>query len=244
MKVTGKADLIRYTQNPEETVSLAAKLCYSQDSPAELMERIAESDTAKFIRMLKKMGHLSTFEHTAFTFSLTGVSRSLLAQITRHRIASFSVRSQRYVSEGGFNYIIPPSVEALGEEAIAKFEGQMGTMLQWYAEWQAALGGKGERANEDARFVLPNACETNMLVTMNARELLHFFELRCCNRAQWEIRGIAWQMLKHVIKVAPNLFADAGPRCVVASCPEGSKSCGKVKEITNYKLKITNADKG
>ncbi|MCL2797206.1 MAG: FAD-dependent thymidylate synthase [Firmicutes bacterium] len=231
MQVTSKAELIRYTPNPEEAVALAAKLCYSSESPSELMEKIAASDTTKFIRMLKKMGHLSTFEHASFTFALTGVSRALLAQITRHRIASFSVRSQRYVSEGDFNYVIPPSIKVLGTDAIVKFEGQMRQMLAWYGEWQQALGGKGESANEDARFVLPNACETNMLVTMNARELLHFFELRCCNRAQWEIRGVAWQMQRAVKKVAPNLFADAGPKCLVAACPEGVKSCGKAKEV-------------
>ena len=231
MKVTPKAELIRYTELPEETVALAAKLCYSSDSPAELSKKIADSDTAKFIALLKRMGHLSTFEHASFTFSLTGVSRALLAQITRHRIASFSVRSQRYVSEGGFNYVIPPSVEALGAAAVDKFERQMATMLQWYTEWQTALGGATESANEDARFVLPNACETNMLVTMNARELLHFFELRCCNRAQWEIRGVAWQMRAAVIKVAPNIFAGAGPKCLTGACSEGPKTCGKAGEI-------------
>jgi len=228
MKVVGKAELVRYTQNPEEVVALAAKLCYSEESPAELAKKIADTDTAKFIRMLKRMGHLSTFEHAVFTFALTGVSRALLAQITRHRIASFSVRSQRYVSEGGFNYVIPPSIEKLGEEAVAKFEGQMAQMLAWYGEWQEALGGKGESANEDARFVLPNACETNMLVTMNARELLHFFELRCCRRAQWEIFDIAWQMVKAVRRVAPNIFAEAGPKCLFSACPEGAKTCGRL----------------
>ena len=238
MKVIGNAELIRYTQSPEEVIALAARLCYSADSPRELAEKIADSDTAKFVQMLKKMGHLSTFEHASFTFAITGVSRALLAQITRHRIASFSVRSQRYVSQEEFNYVIPPSIEALGTAAVKKFEEQMATTVVWYKEWQTALGGKGEGANEDARFVLPNACETNMLLTMNARELLHFFELRCCNRAQWEIRAIAWQMLEAVLKVAPNVFAGAGPGCLTSACPEGAKSCGKVKEVKDKLSKI------
>ncbi|MCL2061541.1 MAG: FAD-dependent thymidylate synthase [Firmicutes bacterium] len=235
MKVNGKAELLRYTQNPEETVALAAKLCYSQDNPSELSKKLSQSDTGKFIRMLKNMGHLSTFEHASFTFALTGVSRALLAQITRHRIASFSVRSQRYVSESAFNYIVPPAIEALGEKETARFTQQMETMAEWYAEWQQLLGGKSESANEDARFVLPNACETNLLLTMNARELLHFFNLRCCTRAQWEIRAIAWQMLGAVAKVAPNMFLDAGPACLSAKCPEGQKSCGKQAEMKQLK---------
>jgi thymidylate synthase (FAD) len=231
MQVKGKAELIRYTENPSQTVALAAKLCYSPDAPEELLAKLEEQSTAKLIRMLKSMNHLSTFEHASFTFALTGVSRALLAQITRHRIASFSVRSQRYVSESDFNYVVPPSIAALGTDATDKFKKQMETLGGWYREWQTALGGKGESANEDARFVLPNACETNMLVTMNARELLHFFSLRCCNRAQWEIRAIAWQMLKAVLKVAPELFDDAGPGCLNGKCPEGAKSCGDVKSV-------------
>jgi len=229
--VIGKATLIRYTQDPEQVIALAAKLCYSEDSPETLQEKIAVSDTAKFIAMLKKMGHLSTFEHASFTFSLTSVSRALLAQITRHRIASFSVRSQRYVSESQFEYVIPPSIIELGEKAVEKFKAQMSQMAEWYGEWQEALGGKCESSNEDARFVLPNACQTNMLVTMNARELLHFLSLRCCYRAQWEIRDIAWQMLAELKKVAPNVFNLAGPGCAGGICPEGIKTCGRIKEI-------------
>jgi len=228
---TGRAELLRYTQNPEEVVALAAKLCYSEASIDELSDKISTSDQSKFIAILKKMGHLSTFEHASFTFSLTGVSRALLAQITRHRIASFSVRSQRYVSEGNFKYIIPPSISSLGKEFENKFKEQMDTLASWYAEWQTLLGNKGEQSNEDARFVLPNACETNMLLTMNARELLHFFELRCCYRAQWEIRSIAWQMLEAVTKIAPNLFGGAGPTCLGGRCSEGPKSCGRVAEV-------------
>lgn len=240
MKVTGKAQLIRYTKDPEATIALAAKLCYSGTDVDELSEKILSADNATFIKKLIEMGHYSPFEHASFTFTLEGVSRALLAQITRHRIASFSVRSQRYVSEAAFNYVVPPSIQDLGAAAVARFEGQMDTIMDWYRDWQAALG-RGERSNEDARFILPNACETKMIVTMNARELMHFFELRCCNRAQWEIRAIAWQMFSQVMEVAPNLFEQCGPGCVRGVCSEGSKTCGKPNEVREYQAELKKA---
>jgi thymidylate synthase (FAD) len=107
----------------------------------------------------------------------------------------------------------------------------MEQMHRWYAQWQQELGGAGENANEDARFVLPNACATRMLVTMNARELLHFFSLRCCMRAQWEIRELAWEMLRQARRAAPTLFAAAGPGCLTGECHEGKRSCGRAKEV-------------
>jgi thymidylate synthase (FAD) len=156
----------------------------------------------------------------------------LLAQITRHRVASFSVQSQRYVSyESGFGYILHPQIAALVEDAVKKYQEQMDTIEGWYKDWQEALGKKGESSNEDARFVLPNACETRMIVTMNVRELRHFFELRMCSRAQWEIRALATQMHKLCMEVAPELFANAGPKCLRGKCPEGEKSCGRAAEI-------------
>ena len=230
MQVKPKVTLIRYTADPEATVALAAKLCYSDKELPELTDNILAKDNSKFIKKLLEMGHLSPIEHASFTFSIEGVSRALLAQITRHRIASFSVRSQRYVSENSFNYVVPPSIEALGGAAVARFIGQMDTIMDWYSDWQSALG-HGEKSNEDARFVLPNACETKMLVTMNARELRHFFSLRCCNRAQWEIREVAWLMLGEALKVAPTLFGDCGPGCLRGACPEGEKACGKADEV-------------
>lgn len=238
MKVKGIAKLIRYTNEPESTIALAAKLCYSSDEMEDLVMNTQKADNAKFIKMLLSIGHFSPFEHASFTFSIEGVSRALLAQITRHRIASFSVRSQRYVSEVDFNYIIPPSIEKLGKAASDKYISQIEQTLCWYKEWQELLGGKGESANEDARFILPNACETKMIVTMNARELMHFFSLRCCNRAQWEIREIAWQMLEACLTVAPNIFAQCGPKCINDSCPEGKKSCGKPAEVKAKKQEL------
>ena len=243
MKVSPKVTLIRYTTDPEATVALAAKLCYSESELPELTENILAKDNSKFISKLIEMGHLSPIEHASFTFTIEGVSRSFLAQITRHRIASFSVRSQRYVSEDSFNFVIPPAIEDLGAAAVARFKGQMDTIMDWYRDWQAALG-RGEKSNEDARFILPNACETKMVVTMNARELMHFFELRCCNRAQWEIRNVAWLMFEEALKVAPNLFKECGPGCLRGACPEGNKSCGKAKEVVIKRDELLKKAKG
>ncbi len=239
MKVSPKVTLIRYTEDPEATVALAAKLCYSDRELPDLTDNILAKDNSAFIARLTEMGHLSPIEHASFTFSIEGVSRAFLAQITRHRIASFSVRSQRYVSEDSFNYVVPPAIEELGGAAVARYVGQMDTIMDWYRDWQSALG-RGEKSNEDARFILPNACETKMIVTMNARELMHFFELRCCNRAQWEIRSVAWLMLGEVLKVAPNLFRDCGPGCLRGECPEGIKSCGKRDEVKQKRDELLN----
>lgn len=231
-----KVQLLKYTPEPEEVVAMAAKLCYSSADIQELQEGIQAKDQSGFLKKLMDMEHLSPVEHASFTFGIEGVSRSLLAQITRHRIASFSVKSQRYVSERTsdgetFNYIIPPTIRELGEEYVEKYQSQMKQIQLWYDEWIDALGDSGESANQDARFVLPNAAETKMLVTMNARELLHFFSLRCCNRAQWEIRTLAKEMLRQVKKVAPNLFRNAGPGCLTGRCPEGKMTCGKMPEV-------------
>jgi len=235
MRVHPHVELIAYTPLPEQVVAVASKLCYSDADIETLKQGVSEKDQARYLQRLIEMGHLSPVEHVSFTFGIEGVSRSFLAQITRHRIASFSVKSQRYVGAvheaGTFNYVIPPSIEALGPDAVAKFEGQMAQMQQWYNEWAEQLGGTGESVYEDARFVLPNSAETKMIVTMNARELDHFFRLRCCNRAQWEIREVAWQMLRLCKQKAPALFTTAGPGCIAGSCPEGKKSCRKMKQV-------------
>ena len=224
--------LLAHTPDPEKTCALAARTCYSAAEYEELRALVDEKDQANYLRRIVASGHLSVLEHASFTFFVSGVSRALLAQITRHRIASFSVQSQRYVSLAeGFGYIIPPRIKALGPEAVSRFERQMAKMQEWYTEWQGMLGGAGEGSNEDARFVLPNACETHITLTMNARELLHFFSLRCCNRAQWEIRALAREMLRLCKQVAPVIFEAAGPGCVSGPCPEGSRSCGMMDEV-------------
>ena len=233
-----KVELLRHTLNPEEVVAMGAKLCYSGADIGELVQGIESADQSGFIKNIIDIGHLSPIEHASFTFGIEGVSRALLAQITRHRIASFSVKSQRYVGEASsskqgrvFDYIIPPRIEALGAEYVAQFEQQMTQIQGWYDYWNEQLGNLGEASHEDARFVLPNAAETKMVVTMNARELHHFFALRCCNRAQWEIRALAQEMLRLIKKIAPVLFQHAGPACLNGPCPEGKMTCGQAKEM-------------
>lgn len=231
MQAKLKVALIRHTLSPEETVALGARLCYSRATIDDLTHRVSAKDQTDFVQKIMGMGHESVLEHASFTFGVEGVSRVLLAQLTRHRLASFSVQSQRYVSyENGFGYIMPPKIAALGEEAQSEYHRQMQQMHQWYCAWQEKLG-TGEGGNEDARFVLPGACETRLMMTMNVRELRHFFALRMCSRAQWEIRAMATEMHRLCMEVAPALFADAGPGCLRGACPEGAKSCGKAVEI-------------
>lgn len=237
-----RVSLIRHTYNPQELIALGAKLCYSGLSLDDLEEKISSSDQTKFIEKLNMLGHNSVSEHACFSFAISGISRICLAQLTRHRMASFSVQSQRYVSlADGFSYIVPPKIEALGQEAVQEYIEQMNTMHNWYIKWQEKLE-KGEQGNEDARFVLPGACETRLLLTMNVRELKHFFALRMCNRAQWEIRALAQEMFKLCMDVAPVLFKSAGAGCLRGSCPEGAMTCGKQKQIredrTNYLKQI------
>lgn len=231
MRVRPNVVLIEYTPNPDSVVAAAGRLCYSNADIDALRTRVSENDQTKYLTMLRKLGHLSTFEHVSFTFGIEGVSRALLAQITRHRIASFSVQSQRYVGqsgEDGIDYVLPPEIEKLGDEYAKRFADQMDMMDKWYREWLELLGEGGK---EDARFVLPNAAATRMVVTMNARELNHFFALRCCNRAQWEIRDVAWQMLKLAHEAAPALFDECGPECLRGRCPEGKMCCGRMDEV-------------
>ena len=234
--------LIRHTLSPEEIVALGARLCYSRATIDDLNQRVSAKDQSDFVQKIMGMGHDSVLEHASFTFGVEGVSRVLLAQLTRHRLASFSVQSQRYVSyEHGFGYIVPPKIAALGQDAADEYARQMDQMHQWYCQWQERLGAAGESSNEDARFVLPGACETRLMMTMNVRELRHFFSLRMCSRAQWEIRALATQMHRLCMEVAPALFADAGPGCLRGACPEGAKSCGRAAEIRKARRDMLDA---
>ncbi|MCL0086424.1 FAD-dependent thymidylate synthase, partial [Thermodesulfovibrionales bacterium] len=173
-------------------------------------------------------------EHASFTFAIEGISRACSHQLVRHRIASYSQQSQRYVSEeAGFDYVIPPVIKE-DEDLKRRFEDLMAESQEAYNYTVGRLrekGIKGESANQDARFILPNAAETKIMVSMNARELLHFFRVRCCNRAQWEIREMAVEMLRLVKKTAPLIFSKAGPECLYSPCPEGEYTCGKMKEV-------------
>lgn len=217
--------LIRHTLAPEELTALGARLCYSKATVEDLQRRVEDTDQQAFVQKIMDMGHDSVLEHATFTFGVEGVSRVLLAQLTRHRLASYSVQSQRYVTfKDGFDYVIPPKIVDLGADAVQEYARQMETMGRWYREWCAKLGEGGQ---EDARFVLPEASATRLMMTMNVRELRHFFSLRCCRRAQWEIRELATAMLAICTATAPALFADAGPGCVRGACPEGEKSCGR-----------------
>ena len=241
--------LIAHTPDPERVVAAAAKLCYSKSDVCEISENLTDEKVESFVKMLADIGHESPTEHVSFTFGIQGVSRALLAQFTRHRIASYSVQSQRYVSLDDFSYIVPPEIEAIPEameifnesiEADKKYYNKLAEILSQHHEKEMLASGMEakaakvaaqKKANEDARFVLPNACETKMVVTMNVRSLYNFFRHRCCNRAQWEIREVAEQMYKLVYDVAPNLFANAGPACASGKCPEGKMSCGKILEM-------------
>ena len=223
--------LIAHTPEPEKVIAMASRTCYSALDLAGLDQKTDTADNAAYIRRVLASGHTSIAEHASFTFGLEGVSRTLLAQITRHRVASFSVQSQRYVSVAGaevFDYVLPPRIRALGPEAEEKFVQQMKTMQRWYDEWSEALG---QDSAEDARFVLPGAAATRIVMTMNARELLHFFSLRMCNRAQWEVREAAWRMYELVYPLAPSVFENAGPGCARGACPEGKRTCGRAAEV-------------
>ena len=221
-----KVKLIRHTPEPERAVAVAARLCYSPVGVDELNEKLSDEAVAKFVRKLADLGHASTFEHVSFTFAVEGVSRVLTHQLVRHRIASYSQQSQRYVAEHDFESIVPPSIE---KNAVAKekFHALLEDIQQVYNEL-IALGVD----KEDARYVLPNAAETKIVITMNVRSLFNFFELRCCQRAQWEIRELAQRMLKEVKKVAPVLFEKAGPTCeTMRICNEGEMSCGRLEAL-------------
>jgi len=220
-----KVKLINYTSQPEKTVAVAGRRCYSAAEVETLSQKVDEEATAKFIQKLLSLGHHSALEHASFTFAVEGISRVTSHQLVRHRIASYSQQSQRYVKESQFDYVIPPLISQ--KPALKNiFENTMQELQRVYRQFlQEGI------SPEDARYVLPNATETKIVFTMNARELLHFFCLRCCLRSQWEIVQLAENMLMEVKKVAPNIFRNAGPTCVYSSCPEGEMTCGKIKEV-------------
>jgi len=244
-----KVELIRYTPDGERLVAAAARLCYSPVGVSEIEDSLDEEKIESFLSLLVDLNHESPIEHVTFTFGVEGVSRSLTHQLVRHRIASYSQQSQRYVRLDQFQYIIPPAIEK-NKIAKALFVKSMEESQHHYdeitnllfedlyekyleeglSEKEARLKAEKE-AIEDARYIFPNACETKIVFTMNARSLLNFFRLRTCLRAQWEIRELATAMLKEVKKVYPILFKNAGPKCLNGPCPEGKMTCGKIKEV-------------
>ena len=256
-----KVTLLTHTPNPEQTVAMAAKLCYSPSGIEDIREGLDEEKTSSFIDMLASLGHASPTEHAYFTFGIEGISRACSHQLVRHRIASYSQQSQRYVDGTKFDFVTPPEIAKNGK-ALAAYNKVIEMQSKAYSEVRDALvagyireatgncddtdeevienyrnenkakfNAFVKKANEDARFILPNASTTKIVCTFNARSLENFFAHRCCNRAQWEIRDVAEQMLKQCLEVAPHLFKNCGPACLFGACPEGKMSCGKMKEV-------------
>lgn len=257
-----KVTLLQHTPNPEQTIAMAAKLCYSATDIENIKDGLDEEKTTSFLDMLTEIGHASPVEHASFTFGIEGISRACSHQLVRHRIASYSQQSQRYVDGTKFEFVTPPEIER-NERALKAYEKVIDMQSEAYAEIRDALvlgyikeyseeelngtddeimnsfkeknkalfGSFVKKANEDARFVLPNACTTKIVCTFNVRSLNNFFDHRCCNRAQWEIREVAQQMLELCKEVAPTLFKNSGPRCIRGACPEGRMTCGKMKEV-------------
>ena len=247
-----KVTLITHTPDPEKTIATAAKLCYSPCDIDTISDDLTPEKIESFVTMLASIGHESVMEHVSFTFGIEGISRACSHQLVRHRIASYSQKSQRYVNEDGFEFITPPEIAA-DAEAKAKFDRSMAALTESYSKIASILTEKHtktfmeqgmeekearskavKKANEDARFVLPNACETKIVVTMNVRSLFNFFRHRCCSRAQWEIKTVADEMLKLCREVAPNVFKNAGPSCLAGKCPEGKMTCGKINEMKEF----------
>lgn len=247
-----KVTLITHTPDPEKTIATAAKLCYSPCDIDTISDDLTPEKIESFVTMLASIGHESVMEHVSFTFGIEGISRACSHQLVRHRIASYSQKSQRYVNEDGFEFITPPEVAA-DAEAKAEFDRSMAALTESYSKIASILTEKHtktfmeqgmeekearskavKKANEDARFVLPNACETKIVVTMNVRSLFNFFRHRCCSRAQWEIKAVADEMLKLCREVAPNVFKNAGPSCLAGKCPEGKMTCGKINEMKEF----------
>ncbi|ADL11694.1 FAD-dependent thymidylate synthase [Acetohalobium arabaticum] len=227
--------LINHTPEPERTAASAARLCYSPVGAEKLVEDMTDEEIEDLLNIILGNGHYSTLEHVTFTFAIEGISRVTSHQLVRHRIASYSQQSQRYVREKDqFNYIIPDKIKD-NEELTELFIENMKQQQKLYNKLTAGLmedGYEEKEAIEAARYLLPNATETKIVVTMNARSLLHFFEVRCCNRAQREIREMANEMLNQVKDIAPIIFNNAGPTCVTEGrCAEGAMSCGRINEL-------------
>jgi len=229
-KVTMNVELLEMSQKAISLIYVACRQCYSDKFAGDVFSdtTIDLQKQEAFVKSIVGSGHMSPLEHVKFTFAIEGVSRALTHQLVRHRLASYSQQSQRYVKEKDFDYITPPSIEK-NKEAKNEFEKLMATIQQSYTKLLLLLGQdniSGEAANQDARFVLPQAAESKIVVTMNCRELLHFFEHRCCSRAQWEIRQLANKMLEICRKQLPAVFSQAGAKCeALEYCPEGEKFC-------------------
>jgi thymidylate synthase (FAD) len=215
-----RVSLLAHTPEPERFIASAARLCYSSSGISELASNFSNEDIKRILKKIITSRHYSALEHASFTFGIEGISRACSHQLVRHRIASYNQQSQRYVKytlDAG--YVIPDSI-VKDKEAKKIFLNNWDAAISAYNE----LISRGV-SQEDARYVLPNASATKIVVTMNARELLHFFELRTCQRAQWEIRKLAKKMLLLVLEICPTIFADSGPSCFRGPCMEGEMRC-------------------
>lgn len=212
--------LLNHTPDPERAIAAAARLCYAPVGAAELLEAMSDEAVRKVLKTIITSGHTSALEHASYTFAIDGVSRALTHQLVRHRLASYNQQSQRYVTYAEEpSFVVPPAVAA-DPAAAEEFAAATRAAFEAYR----GLLDAGVPA-EDARYLLPNAMETKIVVTMNVRELLHFFELRCCKRAQWEIRELALAMLALAEPTAPYIFMDAGASCRRGPCREGKMTC-------------------
>ena len=229
---TLKVELLSHTPFPLDVIYLACRQCYYKGSIADVdLKAIPVEKKEALVRKVVSSGHESPLEHVSFTFAVEGISRACSHQLVRHRIASYSQQSQRYVELKDLPFVIPPSIEKV-DTARKRFLDVISAIETAYQELIAILeqeyGAKGESVYQDARYILPNACETKLVVTMNTRELIHFFAQRCCTRAQWEIRALAYKMLELVRAVLPVVFDPVGPKCeLLGYCPEGEFSCGR-----------------
>ncbi len=213
--------LINYTKEPERVIAAAARLCYSERSGEDLFENLSDEEVKRLVKNILNLGHYSVLEHVSFTFSISGISRVTTHQLVRHRVGcSYSQRSQRYIKEDNFDYIIPPSIQER-PELLEKYNETMENLNNLYEEFAQVV------PKEDARYLLPQAIESKIMVTYSLRALLHFIKLRTCRRAQWEIQTLAWKMLKEAKQVAPLLLENVGPACLNGNCPEGKLSCGR-----------------
>ena len=224
-----KVKLLKYTPNPEKLCAVAAMTSYKSEGTSKLLEKLDLEKARKTLRRVMGYGHYSVIEHASFTFGVEGVSRALTHQLVRHRLASYTQQSQRYVTYETLEHYVTPRSILENKEAKKAYDE---ALMNISATYQKLL--KFGAPKEDARFILPNAAKTNIVITMNARELRHFFNLRCCERSQWEIREMAMEMLKQVKQVAPAIFENAGPSCVeLGYCPEEvlKPTACKIEEI-------------
>ncbi len=227
--------LLSYTPEPLSVIYAAFRQCYYKGFVGTMFEQLLNGEISKekqseFITEILATGHASPLEHVSFTFAISGVSRALTHQLVRHRIASYSQQSQRYVDAKNMDYVVPPAI-AKNPKILSRYTDFMANMMATYEEIKNMLeeDGRGSLAKEDARMVLPQATSSNIVVSMNCRSLFNFFEHRCCTRAQWEIRNCANKMLAECKKVLPEIFNHAGAKCErIKFCPEGEKfTCGK-----------------